>query len=48
MTNWPTAPLIRIASNIDDGLMAAQKQRLLTIAQYALAWFTELIEKEEA
>lgn len=37
-----------IASNIDDGLIASQKQHLLAIAQYALAWLAELIEKEEA
>lgn len=37
-----------IASDIDDGLIASQKQHLLTIAQYALAWLAELIEKEEA
>lgn len=37
-----------VASSIDDGLMAVQKQRLLTIAQYALAWLAELIEKGEA
>lgn len=37
-----------IASDIDDGLIASQKQHLLTIAQYALAWLVELIEEEEA
>ena len=37
-----------IASNIDDGLIAAQKQNLLAIAQHALAWLAELIGKEEA
>lgn len=37
-----------IASNIDDGLIAAQKQHLLTLAQHALVWLAELIEKEEA
>lgn len=37
-----------IASNIDDGVMAAQKRHLLMIAQYALAWLAELIEKGEA
>ena len=37
-----------IASSIDGGLIAAQKQHLLTIAHYALAWLAELVEKEEA
>lgn len=37
-----------IASSIGDGLIAKQKQHLLAIAQYALVWLAELIEKEEA
>lgn len=37
-----------IASSIDDGLIAKQKQYLLAIAQDALVWLAELIEKEEA
>ena len=37
-----------VARDIDDGLPRSRKQNLLTIAQYALAWLTELIEKEEA
>lgn len=34
--------------DIDDDLIASQKQHLLTIAHYALAWLANLIEKEEA
>lgn len=37
-----------VARDIDDGLTKSRKQNLLTIAQYALAWLVELIEKEEA
>lgn len=37
-----------IASNIADGAIGQQKRNLLTVAQYALAWLAELIEKEEA
>jgi hypothetical protein len=37
-----------VARDIDDGLTKSRNQNLLTIAHYALAWLTELIEKEEA
>lgn len=37
-----------IASSIGDGLIAKQKQNLLSVAQCALVWLAELIEKEEA
>lgn len=37
-----------VARDIDDGLTKSRKQNLLTIAQYALEWLAELIEKEEA
>lgn len=37
-----------IASNIADGAIGQQKRSLLAVAQCALAWLAELIEKEEA
>lgn len=37
-----------IANSIADGATGQQKQHLLAIAQYALVWLAELIEKEEA
>lgn len=37
-----------IANSIADGAIGQQKRNLLTVAQYALVWLAELIEKEEA
>lgn len=37
-----------IASDIADGATGQQKRNLLTVAQCALVWLAELIEKEEA
>lgn len=37
-----------IASSIADNAIGQQKRNLLTVAQCALAWLAELIEKEEA
>lgn len=36
-----------IAASLDDGMSGGTMKNLLTIAQYALAWLTELIEEEE-
>lgn len=36
-----------IAADLDDGMSGGIMKNLLTIAQYALAWLTELIEEEE-
>lgn len=37
-----------IASNIGDGAIGQQKRNLLSVAQCALVWLAELIEKEES
>nr|DAE82214.1 MAG TPA: hypothetical protein [Caudoviricetes sp.] len=37
-----------IARDLHDGIPGGRKQKLLTIAHYALAWLADLIEKEEA
>lgn len=37
-----------IANSIADGAIGRQKRNLLAVAQYALVWLAELIEKEEA